>query len=98
MSHIPKPVDKNATKPIYVITVRDEEDKLVYIKTRQDYFNIFPTHIDVKGLIITKAQATKLKKASDIDRTFGKKEDQINFLIPLSKWVKTDNISFNGVA
>lgn len=98
MSNIPQPVDKSATKPIYIVTVLNEEGKIVYIKSRQDFFNINPSHIDVRGIVITKPQANKLLEQTEIDRSLGEKDEQIHWIIPLNRWVKTDNISFNGLA
>ena len=98
MSNIPQPAEKSATKPIYVVTVRNEEDELIYIKSRQDFFNINLSHIDVRGIVITKTIANKLLKQTEIDRSLGEKDKQIHWIIPLNRWIKTDNISFNGLA
>lgn len=98
MSHIPKPSNKNDTKPIYIVTILDDEDNIVYVKTRQDFFNIYPSNIDVRGIVITKTNANKLSKAKEIDRSLGEKEKQVHLMVPLSRWVKTENISFNGLA
>lgn len=100
MSHIPEPVDKNATKPIYIVAIQGDSLKndYTYIKTRQDFFNIYENHIDIRGIVITKTQAGKLKKATEIDRSLGEKKNQIHWIIPIHQWVRTENISFNGLA
>lgn len=99
MSVIPKPADKNATKPIYIVAIQGvSKDDLTFIKTRQDFFNIYENHIDIRGIVITKTEANRLRKATEIDRSLGEKSKQISWIIPIHQWVRTENISFNGLA
>ena len=98
MSYLGKPADKNATKPIYIVTVLDENSDPVYVKTRQDLLNIYETHVEIRGIEITKTNISKLKKAKELDKTLGERDKQIHWLIPLSRWIKTENISFGGLA
>lgn len=94
-----QPIDKNATKPIYIVTIQEPNEKdLTYIKTRQDFFNVYSTHIDIRGIVITKTVASKLQKEKKFERSLGEKDEQIHWIIPLNRWVKTENISFNGLA
>jgi hypothetical protein len=99
MSQIPLPIDKSATKPIYVITILNTsisgKGALTYIKTRQDLFNIFSTHIDIRGLVISKKEADKLKTNKDDRNLDG---EQIHLMVPNHQWINAENISFNGIA
>ena len=102
MSGLGQPVDKSATMPVYIVTVQDREKKdFIYIKTRKDLLDFCKDHIELRGCIITKTEANKLKKVQDkkdISRDLGKREDQIHWYISTSLFVKAEHITFNGIA
>jgi len=94
------PVDKLATMPVYIVTVRElNGTKFSYIKTRKDVCDVYASYIKIRGCIITEASAKKIRKisAKEIDRNLGDKENQIDWFLPWSQIVKIEHITFSGV-
>jgi len=91
-----KPPDLSANNAIYLVVVRDEtvsvKDKFVYIKTKKDWLYYNSTHLDIKGVIITKQESEKLKKEKNREMD----GEIVHIHIPLHQWIKSYNISYTN--
>jgi len=90
--------DKSTIEPVYIVTIQDPDVGLRYIKTRKSLLNFFANHIDIRGCFLTKIKANKLrevKNKEEIDRELS--DDQIHWQISYQYFVKSENITFNGI-
>lgn len=92
---IPNPANRTATKPIYIVVAVDPTVESGYQKYLVEKLDEFTTHIEIKGYLITKAQATKLRESPSAKNDL---ETEINRKIPWVNVARIENITFRRKA
>lgn len=90
---IPKPAERNATKPLYIVKVDNSEGKkqeFLYFLTRDvvNTGNVF----ELKGYQLTPKEAEDLRQ-NPIESAYSVK---VNWLIPWHRIIRIENISYKG--
>lgn len=88
---IPRPVDRSATNPVYILVAVDPsvKEKVQYYQVEK--FDDQGTHIDIKGHLLTKAQADKLREKTSTKNDLGM---EINRKIPWVNVVRLENTTY----
>lgn len=93
MSAIPKPVNRSATKPVYLLVVEDptEKDGFAYYKSQD--LNEGTAVLEFRGFHLTKTQAGQLTK--DPHANSAKTETKaVNRKIPWHKIIRIENVTY----
>lgn len=93
MSVIPKPVNRAATKPIYLVVAEDstEKDGFAYYKSQD--LNEGGSILELRGFLLTKTQAGQLQK--DPHATSAKTElKAVNRKIPWHRVIRIENTTY----
>ena len=94
---IPRPADRSANKPIYIIRAEDPEEKTKIVYFASKKLNREVTHLTLSGLKLTKAQATKLRQNPNALENSGDGKE-VNVEIPWHRVISTENITYKQKA
>lgn len=88
---IPKPVNKSATKPTYILVAEDStvKDGIQYYQF--SYIERHANYIVIRGSALTKAQAKKLESenAKEVEE-----KATVNVEVPWHRVVRIDNVTY----
>jgi len=92
-SGMPKPSNRSATKPTYLLKVEDlyEKENVVYYKSNK--LDIYAAHITFSGFELTKKQAEKIRKEPNAVEA----EANVNYYIPWQRVISIQNVTYKKV-
>lgn len=92
VQRIPKPADRNANKPVYIMKVEDptEKDGVAYFKVTNIIRGAYS--VDIRGFHLSKAQADKLGKNPSVEIKSTTSEVHVEF--PWHRVISNTNITY----
>jgi hypothetical protein len=96
MSSIPKPVNRNAVKPVYLVVVEDptEKDGFAYYKS-QDLNKSGAGSIEIRGFQLNKTQAGQLVKDPRATVSAKTEPKAVDRTIPWHRVIRIENTTYN---
>lgn len=85
-----KAVEKSTNKPVYIVQILDEQNVVKHYKTDKDSFNVYSTHLELRGVCISKTEANKIIKTQNKNLD-GEWE---SLLIPIHRWIQAKSINY----
>lgn len=94
MSAIPKPVNRSATKPIYLVVAEDptEKDGFAYYKSQD--LNEGGSLLELRGFQLNKTQAGQLKKDPHATVSAKTEPKAVNCKIPWHRVIRIENTTY----
>lgn len=95
MSAIPKPVNRSATKPIYLVVAEDptEKDGYAYYKSQNLIESV--AVLELSGIQVTKTHAGQLQKDPNAKGSAKTEPKAVNCKIPWHRVIRIENITYN---
>jgi len=91
VNQIPKPADRSANKPIYLVEVEHPGSKGKVKHYRVTNLVKFQTHISISGFELSNAQAEGLRENPNAKEVAGR---EINYEIPWHRVVRIENVTY----
>lgn len=88
---MPKPADRSANKPTYLVSIEDPESKTKFAYYKALNVNKNATHVEIRGFEISKKQADELRKNPQATIDAGR---EINHEIPWQKIIRIENVTY----